>query len=109
VSAIVRGMALVKVTSLDKLPAGEITEVSVGDVPYAVCNAGGELHCLGGICPHAGGPLGQGALSGDIITCPWHEWQFNCATGANTEDEDLVVDKYPVVVNEGIIYIDVPE
>ena len=102
-------MALVKVTSLDKLPPGEITEVSAGGVPYAVCNANGELHCLGGICPHAGGPLGQGALSGEIITCPWHEWQFNCKTGANTEDEDLVVDTYPVVVNDGVIYVDVPE
>ena len=102
-------MALVKVTSLDKLPPGEITEVSAGGVPYAVCNTNGELHCLDGICPHAGGPLGQGALSGDIITCPWHEWQFNCKTGANTEDEDLVVETHPVLVKDGIIYIDVPE
>ena len=53
--------------------------------------------------------MGQGVLRGDIITCPWHEWQFNCKTGANTEDEDLVVQTYPVVVNDGIIYIDLPE
>jgi nitrite reductase (NADH) small subunit len=102
-------MALVKVTSLEKLVPGEITEVMAGGLPYAVCNANGELHCLGGICPHAGGPLGQGALHGDIIVCPWHEWEFNCKTGANAEDEDLVVDTYPVLVKDGIIYIDVPE
>ena len=53
-------------------------EALVGDGTYAVCNAGGEIHALDGICPHAGGPLGQGALHGTTLVCPWHAWEFDC-------------------------------
>jgi nitrite reductase/ring-hydroxylating ferredoxin subunit len=102
-------MPLVQVAPLSEFGPGKLTEVVVGSSTYAVANAGGKIVCLDGICPHAGGPLGQGALSGDMIVCPWHEWEFNCHTGANNEDEDLVLDKYPVVVQNDVVFIDVPE
>jgi len=31
--------------------------------------------------PDRGGPLGEGQLEGSVVTCPWHGWQFNVATG----------------------------
>ncbi len=33
-------------------------------------------------CPHAGGPLSEGPLAGDVVTCPWHGSRFNVRTGA---------------------------
>ena len=36
-----------------------------------------ESFTLDGICPHAGGPLAKGALNGNVVTCPWHGWQFD--------------------------------
>ena len=33
-------------------------------------------------CPHAGGPLSEGPLAGDVVTCPWHGSRFNVKTGA---------------------------
>jgi len=79
----------------------------VGENSYAVCNVDGELHALDGICPHAGGPLGEGALHGDILVCPWHAWEFNCRTGANDFDPDVVVPTFPVKVEGGDILLDV--
>ena len=32
-------------------------------------------------CNHVGGPLGDGRLDGDYITCPWHNWKFHRCTG----------------------------
>ena len=32
-------------------------------------------------CPHRGGPLGEGALAGEVVTCPWHGATFNVKTG----------------------------
>ena len=42
-------------------------EAEVGGEPFAICNAGGELFALAGVCPHAGGPLGQGAHFGEEV------------------------------------------
>jgi nitrite reductase (NADH) small subunit len=105
-------MAFVKVGALSKLPPGSVMEVHVGDRTYAVCNVGGkghaEVHALDGICPHAGGPLGQGALHGATLVCPWHAWEWNSRTGANEMDDGLLLTKFPVKIEGDEILIDVP-
>jgi nitrite reductase/ring-hydroxylating ferredoxin subunit len=42
----------------------------------ALFNVDGVFHALDGVCPHQGGPLGKGTLSGCIVTCPWHGWHL---------------------------------
>jgi nitrite reductase (NADH) small subunit len=93
-------MASVKVARL---------EATYNDRPFAICNVEGKLYCLDGTCPHAGGPLGEGALEGKMLVCPWHGYEFNCTTGANDADEDLIVESYPIRVENGEIVIDVPD
>jgi nitrite reductase (NADH) small subunit len=101
-------MPRLKAGSLGELPPGAVKEVEAGDATFAVCNVDGTLHCLDGICPHAGGPLGQGTLDGNTLTCPWHDWQFDCRSGVSTGGDDLQVDTYPVLVEDGNIFIEVP-
>jgi nitrite reductase (NADH) small subunit len=101
-------MPLLKVGTVQSLPPGTVTEVENGDITYAVCNVDGKLHCVDGICPHAGGPLGQGNLNGSLLVCPWHGWEFDCTTGVNDLDEDLCLETFPVRVQGDEILIDVP-
>ena len=106
-------MAFVKIGSLSELPPGSVMEVLVGGGTYAICNAGGEIHALDGICPHAGGPLGQGALHGTTLVCPWHAWEFECRShvttpGADEMDDGFLVAKFPVKIDGDDILIDVP-
>jgi len=82
-------------------------EAEVDGNTYAVCNADGELHALDGVCPHAGGPLGQGALHGSTLVCPWHAWEYDCRTGLSDLDPDLKVARFPVKEESGDIWIDV--
>ena len=60
-------MAFVKVGSLAALPPGSVTEVTLGEDSYAICNLKGDLHALWGICPHAGGPLVKVVLTPDLV------------------------------------------
>ena len=73
-------MPYTKLASLNELPEGALIEVVQGNQPYALCNVAGEVHAMSGVCPHHGGPLGQGALDGSIVTCPWHAWEFDSGT-----------------------------
>jgi nitrite reductase (NADH) small subunit len=101
-------MAFTKVGSLGSLPAGEMTEVTVGGKPYAICHVDGEVHALEGTCPHMAGPLGQGALHEHMVVCPWHAWEFDCRTGENDRSPDVKVANVPVRLDGDEILIDVP-
>lgn len=102
-------MALLKVCTLSELPPGAVTEAVSGERPFAVLNTSGEIVCFDGTCPHAGGPLGQGMIQGKMLVCPWHGWEYDCRTGVNDSDEDVVLERFPVVVEKGEIFIKVPE
>ncbi len=81
-------------------------EVNLGEESYAVCNTNGEVHALAGICPHAGGPLGQGAMNGEFVVCPYHEWAFHCRTGENDYDPAVRQDTFAVKVEGDDILLD---
>jgi nitrite reductase (NADH) small subunit len=101
-------MPFVKVGSLSALPPGSVMEAEVGDNTFAICNVGGEINALEGICPHAGGPLGQGNLDGDRLICPWHAWEYDCRTGVNDYDENVKLAKFSVKLEGDDILVDVP-
>ena len=101
-------MAFTKVASASDLPPDTMTEVTLGDNCYALCNVEGEIHAMSGVCLHRGGPLAQGALHGTIVVCPWHAWEWDCRTGANTFNPEQKLQTYPVKVEDGDILIDLP-
>lgn len=88
----------VKVASLSELDPGIAKAVEVNGKSIALYNVNGTVYATDNTCLHQGGPLGEGMLEGDVITCPWHMWQYNVRTGANLEDSLLKVDTYPVLV-----------
>ncbi|WP_437578813.1 Rieske 2Fe-2S domain-containing protein [Sorangium sp. So ce887] len=49
---------------------------------FACVLRGGEVHALDDRCPHQGYPLSEGALRGGVLTCAWHNWKFDIASGA---------------------------
>lgn len=100
---------LASLASLADLPPGSLIEIVRGDDLYALCNVGGEVRALSGVCPHAGGPLGMGTLDGGIVTCPYHAWQFDSSTGACDLDDSIRVPTYPVRLEDGEILVDIPD
>ncbi len=101
-------MAFVKLAKLSQVPEGTALQVETPDGAVAICNVEGELHALDGICPHSGGPLGEGALHGRILVCPFHAWGFDCVTGASDVDDSLRQATYVVKVEGGEIFADLP-
>ena len=84
-----------------------MVEVVVGEKKYAVCNVDGEFFAMDGSCPHLNGPLGQGALHEHMAVCPWHAWEFDCRTGENDRNPAVRLDTFPVVVEDGEIFLEV--
>ena len=92
---------------------GELTNDSVIEVEYdgdlyAICRTKGEFRAMYGVCPHQGGPLGQGNVADGLVICPWHMWEFDSSTGACLVDDALGVPTYDVKVEGSGIFVDVP-
>ena len=65
-------MPLIKVATLAQLPPDTVTEVLVGYEPYAICNVGGTVRALSGVCIHRGGPLSIEAAMKALDTYGFH-------------------------------------
>jgi 3-phenylpropionate/trans-cinnamate dioxygenase ferredoxin subunit len=86
------------VLPVNDLPDGNRLFLQVEQKPIMVINLGGTLHAIGDICSHDHGPLGDGDVSIDTITCPRHGAHLTSALMAlslqrsNTDLPDRVVD-----------------
>ena len=89
----------------DALQAGEIIEVIVGGDAVALANVGGDYFAVSNVCAHAGGPIGDGALDGHTVTCPYHGWSYDVRTGACFVNQEVSLDTFEVQVVEDAICI----
>ncbi|HUQ93383.1 MAG TPA: Rieske (2Fe-2S) protein [Bryobacteraceae bacterium] len=99
-------MAFQPVCTVSQLPPGTLVDVTINDKQLAICNIEGTIHAMDGICPHRNGPLGQGALHGTMVVCPWHAWEFDCTTGRHDYNPSLRLETYAVKVAGDDILVD---
>jgi len=65
-----------------EVPDGTPTKIMFGTTSVVLVRRGDVVHALKETCSHAGGPLSEGELRGDTITCPWHFSTFQLADGS---------------------------
>ena len=68
--------------ALSELPEETPTKVTFGTTAVMLVRRGEVVHALKETCSHAGGPLSEGELKGDTITCPWHFSTFRITDGS---------------------------
>jgi nitrite reductase/ring-hydroxylating ferredoxin subunit len=56
--------------------------VNIAGRRVAVFRVGESVYALDDACPHEGNPLIEGEIAGDTLTCAYHLWRFDLATGA---------------------------
>lgn len=92
------------VASLGERP---VTAVQVDGKRLAVISRDGQFSVLSGVCNHVGGPLGEGRLDGDYLTCPWHYWKFHWRTGLGEPGYEAdAVPAYASKVEDARLYVD---
>ena len=102
-------MSWTKITSTDNIPLREGRCVRIGDEEIAVFNLGDSFAAVDNRCPHGGGPLSDGIVTGSSVVCPLHGWKICLKTGNVTRpDVGVFVDHYPVKVEDGIVVVDIP-
>jgi nitrite reductase/ring-hydroxylating ferredoxin subunit/uncharacterized membrane protein len=72
----------IDVASLSDVPDGGMKRVDAHGYPVLLTRRGGDVYAIGAVCAHQGGPLDEGTLSGDVVTCPWHGSEFCVRDGS---------------------------
>jgi nitrite reductase (NADH) small subunit len=102
----------VVVAKVEELPPGARKIVAVNGREIGVFNVNGEYYALLNYCPHRAGPLCHGRIvplvtadevyevtferEGEILKCPWHQWEFDIRTGHALFDDKLRVRTFRV-------------
>ncbi len=82
----------------DSLKSGQVVEVIIAGTAIAVANVDGDYHATTNTCPHADGPLGEGELSGSVLTCPYHGWRFDVVDGSCQTNSEVTLQRYDVQI-----------
>lgn len=81
-----------------------VVKTRQGDI--AVFRTGNdEVFALDDCCPHRGGPLSQGIVTGCQVICPLHDWCIRLKDGQAEAPDKGITGTYPVKVDAGVIYL----
>ena len=92
-------MSTIKLCKTTDILPGKSKIFTVENNSIAIFNVDNNFHAIDNVCLHRGGPLGDGELNNNVVTCPWHGWTFNVETGENANNPSLCLTKYDVKVN----------
>jgi len=98
----------VKVAKASDLEEGKGLIVWFNGVKIALFRCGGEVFAIKNQCPHMGGDLGEGLLTGEIVRCPWHGWKFSVKTGRAPDTDVVAVRTYEVQIDGDDILVGAP-
>ena len=70
-----------RVMLLTDLPSGQPRRAEIDGARFLLMRRGERVSAIAESCAHQGGPLSEGKLDGDAVTCPWHGSRFNVETG----------------------------
>lgn len=97
----------IQVCTVDDIPllGSRVLECEAGDNIALFRPAAERVFALADRCPHKGGPLSQGIVSGDTVTCPLHGWNIQLDSGQACAPDVGCARKYPVQVRDGQVWL----
>jgi len=109
----------IRVTPVERVPPREGRAVLIGDREIALFNLGpstglgasDRFLATDNQCPHQGGPLCDGIVTGSSVVCPLHAWKVNLETGQverPVHGKDHCVTTYPTRIEDGVVLIGLP-
>ncbi|MBI4905854.1 MAG: nitrite reductase small subunit NirD [Acidobacteria bacterium] len=99
----------IPVTEAGNIPPREGRSLCLNGKELAVFNLNGRFLTIDNHCPHKGGPLCDGIVSGTAVVCPLHGRRFDLETGLPVRaDDETSLATYPTRMEGGVIYIGFP-
>jgi nitrite reductase/ring-hydroxylating ferredoxin subunit/uncharacterized membrane protein len=90
----------------DRVEENRLYRVTASGVPVVLLRQGKQFYAISATCPHAGGPLDEGTLTGNVVECPWHGSRFCMRDGrVLTGPATVNAPRYEVRVRNGQVEV----
>lgn len=101
----------VRIAYCRDIPLREGRAVRIKSRDIAIFNLGDRFLAVENRCPHKGGPLADGIVSGNTVVCPFHAWKMNLETGkgVNGPSAATCVETFSTRVEGGIVLLELNE
>jgi nitrite reductase/ring-hydroxylating ferredoxin subunit len=113
-------MSFIKLSPAAEIPAGQTRYFALETGPILLANYEGVIYAVSGLCPHHWNPLEGAAMSGPLVECPYHQYQYDCRTGENHHPANIYPEalqelrrqsaslkRYSVEIRDGDVWVDV--
>ncbi|UOQ93901.1 nitrite reductase small subunit NirD [Halobacillus shinanisalinarum] len=98
------------VTKVNELPEKLGKTVQAGDLELAIFKLeGGDIRVIENRCPHKGGVLAEGMVSGKHVFCPMHDWKISVVDGKVQDPDVGCVQTFDVEVKNENVYVILPQ
>jgi len=100
-------MSWIDIGHIDEVPlrGARLVKTHIGCIAV-FRTAEAEVYAATNSCPHKGGPLSEGIVHGQSVTCPLHNWVFDLNTGEAQGADDGRITTYPVRLENDRILLD---
>jgi nitrite reductase (NADH) small subunit len=100
----------VRVTRRESVPLREGRAVRLAGREIAIFNLGDRFFATDNQCPHQGGPLCDGIVTGNSVVCPLHSWKVQLESGSVERPAagHACVATYPTRIEDGIVWLQLP-
>jgi len=98
----------IRIIECRDIPVREGRAVKIGNRDIAIFNLGDRFLAVENRCPHKGGPLADGIVSGATVVCPLHAWKFGLETGQGVTGPSVAscVKTFPTRVEYGVVLLE---
>jgi len=100
----------IRVTTTGAIPRREGRAVRLAGRELAIFNLGDRFLAVENRCPHQGGPLADGIVSGCAVVCPLHAWRVRLDSGEveRPGSADACVRTFPTRIDGGVVMVELP-
>ena len=87
---------------------GQVLAFTVAGRLLAVGRTASGYFAVDGICPHAGGSLGEGEIENECVICPVHGYAYDVRSGAGTDD-GASVRVHKIELDGDVLRVELPD
>lgn len=96
-----------EITDMNEIPALGSRVIKTDGADIALFrNSNDEIFAIRDECPHKKGPLSQGIVHGNSVTCPLHNWKIDLTSGEALGPDEGCTHVFAVKVKSGKVFLD---
>jgi toluene monooxygenase system ferredoxin subunit len=100
-------MGYQKIAEVEDLWSGEMRGLEVNGERILLINVDDRIYAYADACPHQKSRLSEGTLTGKVIRCARHHWEFDVCTGNGVNPQNTCLRMFPVRLDGQYIFVDI--